>query len=161
MNIDLNSEVVNKVAFYINKAKEIFPNHQINMPEVTFDVSRVKVAGTAYGIRKVSFNVNYFTQEDFWKTTIGHEVAHIVTKIVYPHAKQAHGPEFRHVMNLFGLDGRTYHSMVVNTYLAKYKYEYSCGCGKIFNLSSCIHKKVQNGQNRICKSCKGRIKFIG
>lgn len=159
--MELQFKVIEKVAFYVTKAKEIFPNHQINMPDVTFDVSSVKVAGTAYGIRKISFNVNYFTQEDFWKTTIGHEVAHIVTKIVYPYAKQAHGPEFRHVMRLFGLNGRTYHSMVVNSYLEKYKYKYTCNCSQIFNLSSCIHKKVQSGQNRICKRCKGRIKFVG
>ena len=157
---DIADAIKTKVAFYIEKSKTIFPNFTINMPEVDFDISSIKIAGRAYGSRKISFNPQYFSQADFWNTVIGHEVAHIVTKIVYPNAKQAHGPEFRYVMRVFGLNDSTYHSMVIDSYVEKYKYSYTCPCGGKFNLSACLHKKVQSGKNRICRKCRGRITFV-
>jgi len=43
--------------------------------------------------------------------TIAHEIAHHITRKLYPLAKQAHGPEFRSVMQAIGYDGSTYHTM--------------------------------------------------
>lgn len=43
--------------------------------------------------------------------TIAHELAHHITAILYPKARQWHGVEFRAVMQSIGYRGDTYHSM--------------------------------------------------
>jgi len=45
--------------------------------------------------------------------TIAHEIAHHITKCIYPKAIQWHGPEFKSVMQSIGFNGSTYHSMNV------------------------------------------------
>jgi len=158
---DIKEAVIAKAESYIIKARGLFPSFTINMPEVGFETKSPRIAGLAYGTRKVTYNPQYFSQEDFWNRTIGHEIAHVVQKIVYPYAKQAHGPEFRYIMRLFGLNESTHHSMVTTALVEKYKYNYSCGCGGKFSLSACLHKRVQAGRHRTCRKCKGRIHFVG
>lgn len=43
--------------------------------------------------------------------TIYHELAHIIQGRLFPNAAQAHGPEFRFILDSVGRDNSTYHSM--------------------------------------------------
>ena len=81
-----------------------------SIPAISFNNNKSPVAGYAYRWEKrVEFNLRFAEEQDF-ETTIMHELAHIVQYKVYPFAKQAHGPEFRSIMQTMGFSTRTYHS---------------------------------------------------
>jgi predicted SprT family Zn-dependent metalloprotease len=89
-----------------------FNPHSHVPPEVTFFNSHSGVAGLAYrtGL-EISFNASFLLTmpiEEF-KETILHELCHIIQFRCFPHAKQAHGTEFRMIMNCLGYSGSTYH----------------------------------------------------
>jgi predicted SprT family Zn-dependent metalloprotease len=71
------------------------------------------IAGKAYPkLRKVEFNTKLMHNVDYTNTVI-HELAHIFTADRFPHAKQAHGPEFRMIMQELGGKPNTYHNYEV------------------------------------------------
>ena len=81
-----------------------------NIPSIHFNNNKSNIAGFAYRWeKKVEFNLRFAEEQDF-ETTIMHELAHIVQYLVYPFAKQAHGPEFKSIMKTMGFSDRTYHS---------------------------------------------------
>lgn len=45
------------------------------------------------------------------KETLAHELAHVIQYVCFPHAKQAHGPEWKRIMRDLGFEPSTYHSM--------------------------------------------------
>lgn len=116
--------------------------------------------------------------QGFIERTIPHEVAHHVTWNIYGWydsiAKSkviAHGRHFRHVMkNILGCkDASTYHSYdttnavkfssTVKTTRRKVAKtnEYKCSCGKTHLVSNLIQRRMQAGQVRICKTCRGKL----
>lgn len=84
------------------------------LPPIEFTERATRTAGFAYYSGKVSFNLTYLCShpnQAELEDLIAHELAHIVQYRVYPRVKQAHGPEFRLIMQLIGYSGRTYHAM--------------------------------------------------
>lgn len=97
--------------------------------------------------------------------TVAHEVCHVYVRKYFPRAKQAHGPEFRYLMNSIGVDGSTCHSMQLSTGPAikrktKTRYMYvTVNTGKSVVLTTQQHKKALAG---VQFTCKGEpIKFTG
>lgn len=88
---------------------------KIKMPEIIIINTPKTVAGTAYfKTNKIEFNLPFAMNEgEKFIETIYHELAHIIQHALFPYAKQAHGPEFRHIMNSQGYKGNTYHSFAV------------------------------------------------
>ena len=97
-------------------------NKQFNcgeIPRIDFEIKKSKTAGFAfYNPKKgILFNLAYFcTHENMQdlKEVIAHELSHIVQYRVFPQAKQAHGIEFRFIMQQIGFTGDTYHYMSVS-----------------------------------------------
>ena len=90
-----------------------------NIPAIHFNNNKSPIAGYAYmREKKVEFNLRFAEEQDF-ETTIMHELAHIVQYLVYPFAKQAHGPEFKSIMRTMGFSDRTYHSYNVKAAKSK------------------------------------------
>ncbi len=86
------------------------------MPPVTCEIENSKTAGFAYynQAKGIKLNLAFFcthANELDLKETIAHELAHIVQFRCFPKAKQAHGTEFRFVMQSIGYSGNTYHYM--------------------------------------------------
>ena len=132
---------------------------------VTYRKDMKKTAGLAYTIsRKIELNEILFLEnvDEFFSRTIPHEAAHIITKILYPHAKQSHGPEWRYIMDRLEVsDIKRCHSYDVSS-VAKprlsEKFTYTCAC-KSFSLSKIMHNKIQKGSHRVCNSCKTRVVY--
>ena len=141
------------------------------------DVKQLKrVAGTASSAKNVVSLNEYFLEtetEDMLNNTIPHELAHIVTDKFYPYARQAHGPEFKLVMEtIFETMPTRCHSydlkQLKDTGIIRTRkkvarpYLYKCGCDKPHNLTANIHKKIQNYfQKRICRTCNELIIYVG
>lgn len=104
--------------FILDKAKiawakfsEVYPDCG-TMPELSYEIKSSNCAGFAFYSGKVLFNLSYFcTHEDALELeeTVAHELAHIVQYRCINQAKQAHGPEFKLLMQLAGYKGTTYH----------------------------------------------------
>lgn len=85
------------------------------LPEIVIQSHKTGTAGTAFrNGKKVTFNLRYAMSEgSAFDRTIYHELAHIIQFRLFPNASQAHGPEFRAIMESVGKDGSTYHSYSV------------------------------------------------
>ncbi len=144
-------------------AKTIWPNHAHKFSDllVTWEVKGARVAGLAYiGRNKVGFNPDYIGQSDFWITTVKHEVAHHIQKWVYPNARQAHGPEFRRIMQVLGAPDRSRHSMTTERLESlrekklENSFDYYCPhCNKELSVSPVVHRRIQSGSHRYHISC--------
>lgn len=91
-----------------------------SLPPIKCIIKKSRTAGYAYYKGQVEFNLTYFCTHDRMDDLvelIAHELAHIIQFRLFPAAPQAHGPEFRSIMQSIGFKGDTYHYM--NTYAAK------------------------------------------
>ncbi len=82
------------------------------VPKVTF-FDKGRVAGVANAKEhRVSFHTVLAARAgDSFFDVVAHEVAHIVTRRLYPQARQSHGPEFRYVCCRLGGSGKTRHTI--------------------------------------------------
>lgn len=98
--------------------------------------------------------------EEF-ENTISHEIAHFIQKIVYPAAKQSHGPEFRMIHTALGGTGKTYHNYDVSG-LRKRKVKrhiYLCGCQEHLATTQ-MHNKIQRALGKCtCKICSAPVVY--
>lgn len=125
-------------------------------------------AGRAWGAaRMIAISPDYYREypERILNITVPHEVVHIYVGKYYPRARQAHGPEFRHMMNLLGLEGKTYHDMILKdgpnrSTKTKTRYIYVTPSGKECLLTKGQHTKAITG--RASYSVKGeRLAYSG
>jgi SprT protein len=125
-------------------------------------------AGTASWIYstsecKLKFN-RYFMEsetEDMINQTVPHEVAHLIAYLHYGRYAKAHGREWKSVMrNVMGLNPERCHSYSMeNAPNRGQRFDYTCGC-MTHNVSKIKHNKMQRGQTRTCRTCKGNLKLI-
>lgn len=150
----------------VNVANEKFPDAKVTMPRIEF-FQRTGRAGTVWHLQNLIMYNEVLAQDNLseFPNVAKHEVAHIVTHRIYPNAKQAHGPEFKHVLTKMGGDGRTYHSMDVSkvkTRKKKFRAVYSCDCKTLHNVTRNAHKKISlfiTGYR--CKKCGSSLFFTG
>lgn len=86
---------------------------------ISVEVSKLGrgVAGQAHlAMNHVELSEDYMNSEHIGEVlhqTLGHEIAHLYVSMNFPRAKQHHGKEFRFVMRCLGLEGKTYHNMII------------------------------------------------
>jgi SprT protein len=163
LEITMNKTQIKKaVTLLVEEGRKIYP--KLAMPTVEFFDKGVVAGRAYYKEHKVSFNLTLAKEnsEEFINT-ICHEVAHLVTRAVYPNAKQHHGPEFKRVFLAMGGNGKRCHSYdvtkakrtVVRTYVA-----YTCSCREHL-VTPAIHKKIYiGGQKYRCNKCSTVIKAV-
>ena len=95
-------------------------------------------------------------QEFILNVTVPHEICHLYVFKYFPDAKQCHGPQFRKMMSLLGLEGNTKHSLPIlkkgptKNVRTKIRYVYVTESGKEKMLTQHEHKKAILG-NFYCK----------
>ena len=136
------------------------------MVPVTYRKDMKRVAGMAYlRTQRIELNEQLFlgNENEFFSRTIPHEAAHIITKILFPRAKQAHGPEWRHVMHRLQVeDVKRCHSYDTSALVKKRVYEkftYSCACSRPLSLTKIMHNKIQGGSRRKCTRCATLVSY--
>ncbi len=105
------------IQFILAKTHKAWENYsktfnleRLKMPEIRIINKPKSVAGTAFRSHKVEFNLPYcILAKESYKEIIYHELAHIIQFSLFPTAKQAHGPEFRYILQSQGFAGKTYH----------------------------------------------------
>lgn len=129
-------------------------NHNLKIP-VSYRTDLKKVAGLAwcYSNIRIELSEQLFLEniEKFFLTTIPHEVAHILTVMLYPEAKQDHGPEWKSVMRILGIEPKRCHNYnILSCYKPGSYFRYSCSCNPHHNLTKIRHKRINLGQVYSC-----------
>lgn len=129
---ELQDRVIARVKECFDRATALWPIHADKfaiMPEIRYDIKN-KFGGMAIsgGAEDWTIRLNlilcYENEADFIEQTVGHEVAHLVQRVVFGLTKkvegpkgvfttkrvQSHGPEWREVMTKFGLKPRRCHT---------------------------------------------------
>ena len=108
------------------KAQKAYPKQlgQTPMPEVRINARLKTTAGRAHYVQHmVEFSAELMWEhtEHFVRDTIPHEVAHIVTNLIFPNAKQHHGPEWKSMLEwlLNGAEAKTYHTLTNTVHAAR------------------------------------------
>lgn len=104
-----------------------------------------------------------------------HEYCHLAAPLIYnqwihgydKNSGWSHGRAWKECMRVLGVEpkrtldlGKETHEKITVRKVSR-DYVYGCSCGKLFNFTSILHKRVQAGQNRICLRCKTRVVFKG
>ena len=149
-------------------------NVKFKKPAVHYNV-RGTTAGKAWytkwivGFNPVLLNENV---DDFIARTVPHEIAHLATELVYPHAHRAgfgkkrspHGMEWASIMTVLGADASRCHTYnVENARVRRVNtYSYMCGCcGHKFEVGPKRHAKLQRGVAMWHPACgKGRGNLV-
>jgi SprT protein len=161
---ELTERLETKLLETYEKAQKVF-NRTFELPSIHWgDMGRI--AGKAFLLKNaIKFSPTLYAQnvETFLNRTCPHEVAHLVTKAVYPNAKQAHGPEWRRVMQLLGVEdiGRCHSydtSSVARQYNVK-RYNYKCACDT-HAMTARVHNRIINGLAKFsCRKCKSPLTY--
>jgi SprT protein len=119
------------------------------------------VAGCAYTgkFKRIELSEQLFLEniESFFENTIPHEVAHILTEILYPNAKQDHGPEWKSVMRELGIEPVRCHNYDTSSCYNDTRIRYNCVCSTHHLLSKIRHNKAKLGTEYSCGTCKTRL----
>ncbi len=184
----VTNEIKARVNDEINRclaiARAKWPNLSFDFPHIEYRQMGRKAGYAEYRKNKISLNCDFFNNghaEDMITQTGPHELAHLVTDKVYGGGQgvklqftgygfrrqrlgpSAHGYEWKSVMRLFGLNPDRCHNYSLEGVKVKggRDYEYTCKCGGTFHLSITLHRRIQMGQRRWCKKCKGTIYLKG
>lgn len=170
---ELKAEVLAIVQEYILTAQKRFGDKVKTVPEVQFKTKGRTAGWCRYDhftgkhtidINPILLNEN---KDEMLNVTVPHEVAHCVVHQLYDHSNrwskpQPHGREWQSVMRAFGLDPDRCHCMDVSTINNLRNngvtFQYKCNC-QVHMVSQIKHTKMQRGQTRICKRCRGRLVF--
>lgn len=163
MNDTIKNQLEEKVLETYLTAQEKFKRN-FDLPIIEFkDMGRI--AGKAiYKENKIIFSPTLFAENviQFLGRTVPHEIAHLITHFIHPNARQHHGPEWRSVMQILGVqDIKRCHSYDTSSVgQNRIKYLYSCQCQKRFEFGSAKHKRFQKGIKYWCLTCK-TLHFTG
>lgn len=162
MNSDrLKEAVIESIEKTVAKANTLWPGKGFRTPEIVFEDIGKSAGRANYTKYRVTINPAYLKDytEDMVNNTAPHEVAHLITRIVYPNAKQHHGPEWKYVMRQLGVRPDPYHNydITLSKKTRKRKvYLYECKC-HVHKVTSTIHQKIRRGGTFSCKRCKTEI----
>jgi SprT protein len=164
-------EVQHELSKYWKLLKQHFPRISIPEPKVRL-VDLGKVGGRAYFAQNVvELNIHFLqtAEKEMIEQTLPHELAHLATFDLFPRSKQAHGPEFRHVLGAISHNTDTYHKMNVEDIKGlskqiktKTRYLYRCGCpDKKHAITPVTHNRIKKGAVHLqCRNCRQPIVFL-
>lgn len=154
---DFELSVTEAVLSSIAKANRYFQT-DIKMVNIKFN-QRGSAAGTAYLQRhEVRFNYDMYLQNpnEFLKTVIPHEIAHIFVYQLFGSKVRPHGKEWKSVMlNVFNLIPSRTHNFSVKAPLKSFLYE--CDCME-HALTIRRHNRILKGSEYQCRKCKGKLR---
>lgn len=162
---DLQETVGLKVRECFERAGELWPDHQFELPQIKFDL-RGRTAGQAfYKENRLRFNMVLLKEngDRFINRTVPHECAHLITRAVFGNSRKikSHGKEWKYVMHKLGVEDSTRcHSYdTTNSRVSRKKrYPYRCGC-QDYNLTSIRHNRIRKGKVYRCKYCGKELKY--
>jgi len=116
---------------------------------------RTQTAGTG-SKTEVSINLHLNKDEEEYRDTLLHELAHSMCYIKYK-GNVGHGPEWKHIMVLMGQEPKRCHNIsLADAYPDKYRH-YTCECTRTYEFSKRKLNKMRRGNVYRC-ICEREIK---
>lgn len=149
-------------------------NRKFTMPTVAYDIVGTTAGYANYGMHRIRLHPILLMEnlEQMINETVPHEMAHLITGLVYPHIKERtfaysgfgvkatkcahHGPEWQGVMRLMGLNPARCHSMDTSSFVVKHAYVCST-CNREYKLTQRRHNKFQKNTAAYRCHCKGKL----
>ncbi len=145
-------------------ARARWPKAEIPRVEVTFKL-RGHAAGEA---DPASGTTNYNAEllerygDEFIRSIVPHEVAHVVAERIGGRGVRPHGREWRSVMEYFGAEPSVSHGFETKAARRLTLYPYRCRCGTIHRLSKRSHRRFRRGSvTYTCTACRAPLVFAG
>lgn len=166
MNVstEIRQRVNQKIEQCIEVAKNAYRLSEVRFPKVGYRLTGTSAGRAHYITWEVEFNAALLTEnvDEFIETTVPHEIAHLITDLVYPEAhsraygkkRSPHGAEWRSVMRTLGVANpqRCHTFDVASVSNRKPRTEYLCvACGKQYMLSAKMIGMIMGGSVRRCK----------
>lgn len=166
INSDICAEVEEIVKRHYIIAEKHFGRIITPLPTIKYDLKGA-TAGTAdshtFPFPTIQLNSAFFenNKEDMLNNTVPHEVAHLVTDKIYGSNKKPHGPEWKYVMLVFGLEPKRCHaydtSQIVKERKTR-KFIYYCRCFSGVTAGLNVHRKIQAQSGHKCKRCRKALR---
>lgn len=129
------------------------------VPDVFFDL-RGRAAGQTVFARRtrrchIRLNARLLAEHprQMLEETVPHEVAHVVVFRIYGRSVRPHGPEWRALMQAFGVEATACHTLPAEPSRRLKRYRYVCACDEPAWLTSIRHKRAQAGTRYMCRLC--------
>lgn len=131
---------------------------------------RFSVKGTAWGYYQrrgkkveIRFNPMLFARyfQEGLQDTVPHEIAHYFVDAMYTGRPKPHGPEWREVMHVFGIENPRATSNYDTTGLGVRKQQrikYRCSC-QVHEVSKTRHNRMLRGSKYQCISCHEELQL--
>lgn len=156
---EMMSEACATMRVFLDKAHEGY-GRRFDMPHINFNL-RGRTAGKAFcryneiRLNPVLFRENF---EDFKARTIPHELAHIITHVLYPRAK-AHGNEWKSVMRKLGGPTTRCHSYDTSNSAVSVRkcYTVRCDC-RTYQFTSIRYNRMRSGTTYHCRKCRSAVR---
>jgi SprT protein len=152
------------------KAEKVF-KRKLEKPTLKYFDSKVMkkknppLGRATYGVNIIELNAVALKSNptEMISDTIPHEAAHLIVNQVFGDVDQAHGKEFKQVMNyIFGIKKACSHCRVGAYPKAAEKinkpYVYKCKCRDHF-ISEKSHNRLEKGEIATCRRCSGKVIF--
>lgn len=173
MDAALKARVEAKVASCIATIEQRY-KVTFRAPRISFNVRGTCGGKARYGVWEVDFNPILLAEnvDHYLSSTVPHEVAHLATELIYPHAhrggfgqkRRPHGHEWASIMRTLGADPDRCHTYDVSNARVKKStsHEYKClCCGHKFTLGPKRHAKMKSNPNAFyhpkCGKVQGRL----
>lgn len=164
-------QVLEQTEHFIRLGGELFGREFEPIP-IYFDLKgrtagMYKVTGRGRRVkRQIRYNPWIFAKyyENNLTVTVPHEVAHYLVDCVYGLRNvRPHGPEWKRVMDYFGVDNRATSTFNLDGIPTRkhQQIDYQCGC-KTHQLGIRRHNKVARGEaNYLCRYCGDILRPVG
>jgi SprT protein len=144
------------------RAREQWPKKRIPDVKVAFGL-RGHAAGDACARTATTrYNDELLDRygDEFVRTIVPHEVAHVVTWAVFGRVKP-HGPEWRDVMRFFGAPPRVTHEFETTPARVMRRFRYRCACPDPHLMTKRAHLRIRRGTAEYrCRRCGEALVWV-
>ncbi len=149
----LKRACIDKINEGLIKAERVY-NRKFEFPAIDFNLTGT-TAGKAYcGLNKITLNWILLKEngEKFVNRTPVHELAHLVSVLVYGVEGKGHGERWKNVARALGTSPERCHSYDTTNARTRGAYKYKCSC-KEYVFSTVRHNRAMSGAKYSCKKC--------
>lgn len=162
----IQKDLINQTKHFIDIAAKRFPSCTFKMPYVKFSLTG-KTAGQCtlnniFTILAINYNLSFAKEnfETFKNSTVPHEVAHYISRVVYGSQIKPHGKEWKSIMeNVFNIPAKRCHSYKLPETVKKNRIECKCNC-KTHYITNNRYTRIKKGARYTCIYCKTIIRVI-
>lgn len=165
MNEPTRSEVEQKCHDLIAKGNALFGTN-VKLASIGWDLrgraaGMAKRSGLVYSVR-FNLEAKRLDPTHFFNETVPHEIAHLIVfelTLTGRSRDRGHGRDFKRVCRALGGTGARCHNIALTKARTVKKHKYILPSGRVIEVTSIMHGKIQKGQGRRMRDTGERIAY--